>query len=94
MIKKKRRVPDLIFDNRIDAIETLKKLNYIIVQYGSATVVDLYKAAGMSTTNTDDIDYGWTAPIYILPEEMSEGHILRFPQPKSLKVRERKICHE
>ncbi len=93
MIKKKRKVPDLIFDDRADAMDALKTLNHLIIQYGSASVVDMYKAAGMSTTNTDDIDYGWTSPIYILPEEMSEGHILRFPQPKSL-VRERKICHE
>lgn len=85
MIKRKRRVPDLIFENRADAMEALKTVNHIIVQYGSASIVDLYKASGMSTTNTDDIDYGWKTPIYILPEEMSEGHILRFPQPVPLK---------
>ena len=93
MIKKKRKVPDLIFDDRADAMEALKTLNHLIVQYGSASVVDMYKASKMSTRNMNDIDYGWTSPIYILPEEMSEGYILRFPQPKLL-VRERKIHHE
>lgn len=52
-------INDIIFESRGEAEEVLSNLVDIVVDYGAATVADLYDLVGVTGSFTDN-KYGWT----------------------------------
>lgn len=71
---------DIVLSSRADAENVLDSLRGLIVEYGVASISDLYGFVGMTADFTDDLR-GWedlrTASIRIV----SGGHMLVLPRP-------------
>lgn len=52
-------VYDVIFETRMDADKVLSELDYYARKFGQATVEDFYDAAGVSSDNYMNDDFGW-----------------------------------
>lgn len=71
---------DLIIPTRAEAEEVLSKLFDLTVEYGQATVADLYDACDLPTEFTDN-KWGWTDLRGVEPRRVREGYILTLPKP-------------
>ena len=71
---------DLIIPTRGEAEEVLSKLFDLTVEYGQATVADLYDACDLPTEFTDN-KWGWTDLRGVEPRRVREGYILTLPKP-------------
>lgn len=65
---------------RAEAEEVLSKLFDLTVEYGQATVADLYDACGLDTEFTDN-KWGWTDLRGVEPRRVHDGYILTLPKP-------------
>lgn len=54
------RYEDITFDDRIDAEETLTRLDELIECYGVVSIADLYDIVGLPTGRYTDNRFGWT----------------------------------
>lgn len=68
---------------RAEAEDVLTKLFDLTVEYGQATVADLYDACGLDTEFTDN-KWGWTDLRGVEPRRVHEGYILTLPKPMLL----------
>lgn len=75
---------DVYFDNRRDAEMVLGRLMEYVVEYGWATVGDLYHLVGLSS-DTVHQDWGWTELVGIRVQYTTEGYIIDLPDPVYLK---------
>lgn len=75
---------DIILSSRGEAEEVLSNLVDFTVDYGAATVADLYSLVGISTSFTDN-KYGWTdlSGAYIERHKRS-GYLIRLPRTQEL----------
>lgn len=71
---------DLIIPTRGEAEEVLSKLFDLTVEYGQATVADLYDACDLPTEFTDN-KWGWTDLRGVEPRRVHDGYILTLPKP-------------
>lgn len=72
---------DLIFETRGEAEEVLSNLVDLTIDYGQATVADLYDLSDI-TSNFTDNKYGWTDLGSASVTRVREGYILSLPKPK------------
>lgn len=75
---------DFVFDSRADAENVLGELSDLTIDYGVATVSDLYDLVGMDHEYTTD-NYGWTdlSKAYISRERY--GYVINLPRPKGIR---------
>lgn len=74
---------DLIIPTRGEAEEVLSKLFDLTVEYGQATVADLYDACDLPTEFTDN-KWGWIDLRGVEPKRVRDGYILTLPKPITL----------
>lgn len=74
---------DIVFDTRREAVDVLMELRHILEEYDQVTVADLYDAAGISTTFTQN-KYGWYNIESARIRPVSNGYILIMPATKLL----------
>lgn len=73
----------IIFDSRADAENVLDLLVESTMQYGLATVADLYELSGIASSYTDT-DYGWRELSDARVERTRNGYIISVPRPEYL----------
>ena len=74
---------DVILESRGEAEEVLNNLVDLVVDYGMASVADLYDLVGISTSYTDN-KYGWTNLSTARPVRVRGGYLLDLPRPMPL----------
>ena len=74
---------EIVLQTRSDAEMVIDSLRDLIEQYGSAKVVDLYTAVGVSSDFTDQ-KYGWTSLARASVIQIREGYLLDLPKPEVL----------
>lgn len=74
---------DIILENRGEAEEVRNHLVDLIIDYGQATVSDLYDLVGITGEFTDN-KYGWTDLRSSSVGRVREGYVLNLPKPKLL----------
>lgn len=77
----KHNFSDLIFETRGEAEEVLSNLVDLTIDYGQATVSDLYDLSDITSEFTDS-KYGWTDLGSASVTRVREGYILTLPRPK------------
>ena len=73
----------IVYDNRADAENVLNALAERTVQYGVATVADLYEFSGIPSSYTDT-DYGWPEIGGSHVDRVRDGYVIRLPRPERL----------
>lgn len=77
---------DIVFTTRGEAEEVLMVLNEIIDQYQILSVMDMYDAAGITSSNYMFNKYGWSGNIkYASIARTREGYLLKMPKPQPIK---------
>lgn len=74
---------EIVLQTRSDAELVIDSLRDLIEQYGSAKVVDLYSAVGVTSDFTDQ-KYGWTNLSRASVIQIREGYLLDLPKPEVL----------
>ena len=74
---------EIILQTRSDGEIVLDELRALIDQYGSAKVVDLYRAVNVPTDFTDQ-KFGWTNLARAQVIQIREGYLLDMPKPEVL----------
>lgn len=74
---------NVILGNRWDAEDILFQLEEIIINYGQASVADLYDLCGIVSRFSDN-KYGWTALKDAAVVRVRHGYWLNLPRPKLL----------
>lgn len=75
---------EIILDTRGEAEDVLSILTDLTVDYGMASVADLYDAVGI-TTNFTDNKYGWTDLRNATVARVRGGYLLNLPKPVPLE---------
>lgn len=75
---------DIIFRTRADAENVLDNLVELTMQYGIATVGDLYSMAGIDSTYVDQ-EYGWYELSRAAVLSVRGGFILDLPKPQRIE---------
>ena len=70
---------DIIFESRGEAEEVLSNLVDIVIDYGVATVADLYDLVGVTGSFTDN-KYGWTDLKSASVVRVREGYLIQLPK--------------
>lgn len=76
-------VNDIILESRVEAEEVLSRLEALIVQYGRASVSDLFDLVGVTGQYTDE-KFGWVNLENARPHRVREGYLLDLPLPSQL----------
>lgn len=71
---------DIVFPTRGDAEVVLSHLVDLTIEYGQATVADLYDLAGITSNYTDD-KYGWTNLSRSDVSPIRGGYVINLPRP-------------
>lgn len=71
---------DIILSTRTEADEVRSNLVDLIIDYGQATVADLYDLVGITGTFTDN-KYGWDDLSSSSISRVREGYVLNLPKP-------------
>lgn len=74
---------DVIIESRGEAEEVIGQLTDLVIDYGMASVADLYDMVGISTNYTDN-KYGWTNLSTARPVRVRDGYLLDLPRPMPL----------
>lgn len=74
---------EIILNSRADGEFVLDALRELVDNYGSAKVVDLYKAVGITPDFTDQ-KFGWTNLARAQVLQIREGYLLDLPKPEVL----------
>lgn len=72
-------IQDIIFESRGEAEEVLGNLVDFIVDYGVATVADLYDLVGITGPFTDN-KYGWTDLSMATVVRVRDGYLINLPR--------------
>ena len=72
---------DIVFNTKEDAKKVLDELKAIVVQYGNATVADLYDLAGYEYIKFTDCKQIWTNLNDAFVVRINNGYSLRLPKP-------------
>lgn len=75
---------ELILESRAEGDYILSQLEDLISQYGQATVMDMYKLAGIQGSFTDD-KWGWLDLREARVRTHSGGYLLDMPKPENLE---------
>ena len=75
---------DLIFNTRMEARRVLKEVEDYIQVYGEAPIAALYDAAGMTSSDFTDNDYGWRSLRGAQIRHTREGYLLVLPPTQEL----------
>lgn len=75
---------EIVMETRGEAEAVLSTLVDLVVDYGQATVADLYDSVGLDAAYTDDA-YGWTDLKDASVHRARGGYVLNLPRPISLK---------
>ena len=71
---------DIVLDSRGEAEEVLSHLVDLVIDYGQATVSDLYDLVGVTGSFTDN-KYGWTDLSRASVSRVRDGYVLNLPRP-------------
>ena len=74
---------ELYFENRGEAEVVLDLLTDLIIDYGQATVADLYEAADVTPSFVDH-KYGWTDLRGVSVSRVRDGYIINLPRTQAL----------
>ena len=74
---------EIVFETRGEAEEVLSHLVDLTIDYGQATVSDLYDAVGITTNYTDD-KYGWFDLHDASVQRVRGGYVINLPRTKPL----------
>jgi len=74
---------NVIFTNRDEAEEVLRRLVDIIQAYDEVTVAAFYELSNIESEHTDG-RYGWTSLRDAYTDRVRNGYIIRFPQTRPL----------
>lgn len=74
---------DVIIESRGEAEAVIGNLTDLVIDYGMASVADLYDMVGISTNYTDN-KYGWTNLSTARPVRVRDGYLLDLPRPMPL----------
>jgi len=74
---------DIRLDSRGEAEEVLSHLVDLVLDYGQATVADLYDLVGIRVEYTDN-KYGWRSLNRAEVERVRDGWLIRLPKPIQL----------
>lgn len=76
-------VDELVFTNRDDAQKVLDGLDFIVDQYGWASVLDFNELMGLRSTHIDE-KWGWPTLAQAKIEQIREGWLLAMPKPQPI----------
>lgn len=76
-------IQDIIFETRGEAEEVLGNLVDFIVDYGVATVADLYDLVGITGPFTDN-KYGWTDLSMATVVRVRDGYLINLPRASAI----------
>lgn len=76
---------DLVVETRGEAEEVLAKMNELIQEYGSASVLDLYDLCGETGSSHTDQNYGWFDLRNARAVRIRDGYV--FDLPKIMPLR-------
>lgn len=79
----KHNFDEIVLDSRGEAEEVLSCLVDMVIDYGEATVADLYDMVGV-TGNFTDNKYGWTDLSSASVSRVREGYLLNLPKVRLL----------
>lgn len=71
---------EIILDSRGEGEEVLSRLTDLCVDYGQATVADLYQMVGITDQFTDN-KYGWTSLANASVVRVRDGYLIELPRP-------------
>jgi len=74
---------EIILNTREDAENILSSLIDLIIDYGVASVADLYDMVGMDSDYTDQ-KYGWTELRDSRVSRVREGYLINLPRPRPI----------
>ena len=75
---------DVYYPTRQEAEAVLGRMMELAVEYGGATIGDLYTLSGISQDVTHE-DWGWVDLQGVRPQATSHGYIIMFPEPVYLR---------
>ena len=75
---------EIVLETRGEAEEVLSILVDLTIDYGMASVADLYDAVGITSQFTDN-KYGWTDLRSALVSRVRSGYLLNLPRPQPLE---------
>ena len=78
-------IDDIILGSRVDAERVVRNLSDICVEYGMASLADLYDLVGYTAAYTDH-KYGWHSIDGYSITRVREGFLLNLPDPKPLDI--------
>lgn len=74
---------EIIMDTREDARDVLEELDYIIQEYGQASIADYYDIVGVTSEFTDN-KFGWTSLRGASIKPVRDGHMIIMPRTERL----------
>ena len=75
---------DVYYPTRQEAEAVLGRMMELAVEYGGATIGDLYTLSGI-TQNITHEDWGWVDLQGVRPQATSHGYVILFPDPVYLR---------
>ena len=82
-IRNTHNFDDIVLANRGEAEQVLSHLVDLVIDYGQASVADLYDLVGI-TSNFTDNKYGWDDLSSASVSRSREGYLLNLPKPITL----------
>lgn len=76
---------EIVLESRGEAEEILGHLTDLVIDFGEASVADLYDSAGLVSNFTDN-KYGWTDLSSATISRVRDGYLLNLPKPKILEI--------
>ena len=76
-------INDIILASRVEADEVISRMQSLTIQYGRATVADLFDLVGVTGQYTDE-KFGWLNMDGARPHRTRNGYLLDLPNPVQL----------
>lgn len=76
-------INDIILASRVEADEVISRMQSLTIQYGRATVADLFDLVGVTGQYTDE-KFGWLSMDGARPHRTRDGYLLDLPNPVQL----------
>lgn len=78
-----RQMDDITLETRREAEDVLSSLSDLVIDYGQATVADLYDLVGITSSFTDN-KWGWTTVRDADIRHTRRGYLIELPKPRLL----------
>lgn len=75
---------EIVLERRAEAEEVLSNLSDLVIDYGQATVADLYDLVGITGGSFTDTKWGWTTLRDAEVKRMRNGYLVDLPKPRLL----------